>query len=160
MINTLIYHCGLTEDEKKQLCSWKYPDEYAIYNLSPYEELIAKKSGFANPENQENFYAFYDNDILVGYINLIERNNKFSVGIAVNPQLCSKGYGQQILKTAVEIAGEKSDKPMGLQVRSWNKRAINCYKKAGFEIEGDEYTLNTPLGEGKFYKMIYKKDKG
>ncbi len=155
MMNTLIYRCGLTEDEKKQLCSWKYPDEYAIYNLPPYSQLTEKKTGFANPDNQQNFYSFYENDTLVGYINLIERNNKFSVGIAVNPQLCSKGYGQQILKTAVKIAEEKSIKPISLQVRSWNKRAINCYKKAGFEIDGDEYTLNTPLGEGKFYRMTY-----
>ena len=157
MMNTLMYHCGLTEDEKKQLCSWKYPDEYSIYNLEPYEELIEKKSGFANPDNQQNFYSFYDNDVLVGYINLIERQNKFSLGIAVKPDLCSKGYGQRMLKIAVSIAQSKADKPVGLQVRSWNKRAINCYKKAEFEIDGEEYLLNTPLGEGYFYRMIYKK---
>ena len=157
MMNTLTYRCGLTEEEKQQICSWKYPDEYSIYNLPNYDELTRKQSGFANPANQQNFYSFYENDVLIGYINLVERNNKFSVGIAVKPQLCSKGYGQQILKIAVDIARGKNDKPLSLQVRSWNKRAINCYKKAGFEIDGDEYILNSPLGEGKFYRMIYKR---
>ena len=158
MMNTLMYRCGLTENEKQTICSWKYPDKYSIYNLQPYEQLTEKKTGFANPDNQQNFYSFYDGDLLVGYINLIERNNKFSVGIAVKPELCSMGYGQQILKIAVEISNQNDkNKPIGLQVRSWNKRAINCYKKAGFEIDGDEYTLNTPLGEGQFYRMIHKR---
>ena len=158
MMKPLTYRCRLTEEEKRQICSWEYPDEYSIYNLGSYEQLVGKKSGFANPDNQHNFYGFYHRDLLVGYINLMERNNKFSVGIAVKPELCSMGYGQQILKIAVEIAHQiNKHKPIGLQVRSWNKRAINCYKKAGFEIDGDEYILNSPLGEGKFYRMIYKR---
>ena len=160
MMNTLTYHCGLTENEKKQLCGWKYPDEYSIYNLPDYEELAEKKSGFANPDNQQNFYSFYDNNRLVGYINLIERQNKFSLGIAVKPELCSMGYGHKIIAAAIQIAKAKNHKPIGLQVRSWNKRAINCYKKAGFEIDGEEYYLESPISGGNFYRMIYKKDKG
>ena len=35
--------------------------------------------------------------------------------------------------------------------------AINLLKKAGFEIDGDEYILKSPLGQGKFYRMIYKR---
>ena len=158
-MHSLLYHQILTDEEKREICTWKYPDEYSIYNSTPYDELKQKNSSFMNEANQQNFYAFYDSDIFVGYINLIERANKFSLGIAVKPELCSKGYGQKIIKIALEISNiQNSNKPVGLQVRSWNKRAINCYRKAGFEIEGEEYSLTTPLGEGNFYRMIYKKN--
>ena len=32
-----------TESDKKEICNWQYPDEYAIYNFSPYEELLKNK---------------------------------------------------------------------------------------------------------------------
>lgn len=146
----LTFHNILTEAEKEEIFSWKYPGEYAIYNIAP-----DKKSGIYNRENSGNYYAFYDNNIFVGYINLIERNNKFSVGIAVKPQLCGQGYGTQMLKICCDIAYNiNSCKPLGLQVRSWNKRAIRCYEKAGFAITGDEYELTTPSGKGMFYRMV------
>lgn len=146
----LTFHKILTPQEKEQICRWQYPGEYAIYNVKPNE-----KSGIYNPENITNYYAFYDSDVFVGYINLMERNNKFSVGIAVNPALCGKGYGTQMLKICCETAyGINPDKPLGLQVRTWNKRAIRCYEKAGFVITGDEYELTTPSGKGMFYRMM------
>lgn len=146
----LSFHNILTQQEKTRICLWQYPDEYAIYNVHPNE-----KSGTHNPENTANYYAFYDGDIFVGYINLIERNNKFSVGIAVKPDLCGKGYGTRMLKICCDIAGNiNPHKPIGLQVRAWNRRAIRCYEKAGFVIEGSEYELTTPGGKGMFYRMI------
>lgn len=146
----LTFHNTLTEYEKMQICRWQYPGEYAIYNVKPTE-----KSGIFNPDNARNYYAFYDGDIFVGYVNLIERNNKFSIGIAVKPQLCNKGYGTQMLEICCDIARSLNpDKPLGLQVRTWNSRAIRCYEKAGFVIAGDEYELTTPSGKGIFYRMV------
>ena len=146
----LTFHNVLTEEEKAQICQWQYHGEYAIYNVKPNG-----KTGIYNPENQTNYYAFYDDDVFVGYINLIERNNKFSIGIAVKPQLCGNGYGTQMLKICCEIACSINPvKPLGLQVRSWNRRAIHCYEKTGFVISGDEYELTTPSGKGMFYRMV------
>ena len=41
----LEYHI-MTEYEKQLVCSWKYPEEYALYNLPSYDEMKAKKIGF------------------------------------------------------------------------------------------------------------------
>ncbi len=151
----LTYHNILTEKEKQEICSWKYDGEYAIYNLPPQQQLAENMQGIYNPANAANYYAFYDGDIFIGYINLIERNTKFSVGISVKPDMCGKGYGRQMLEICTTIAKQISqEKPVGLQVRTWNRRAINCYKKAGFEIVGEEYQLTTPGGKGMFYRMV------
>lgn len=45
-----------------------------------------------------------------------------------------KGYGQKMLREAIELAGEK---PMMLYVAKNNVRAIHIYKKAGFEVVGE-----------------------
>ena len=47
-------------------------------------------------------------------------------------------------------------KPLYLEVRTWNMRAVNCYKKAGFEIVGESFTMETLMGTGTFYRMIRK----
>lgn len=37
-------HHIIAENEKQIVCSWKYPEEYALYNLWPsYDEMKAKR---------------------------------------------------------------------------------------------------------------------
>ena len=48
----LVFH-ETTEEEKYAICEWKYDDEYAIYNSTPYEEQVAAKRGFANSKNSQ-----------------------------------------------------------------------------------------------------------
>ncbi len=39
----------LTEADKREICSWRYDGEHAIYNLPSYEEMRQWKTGFLNP---------------------------------------------------------------------------------------------------------------
>ena len=41
-------------------------------------------------------------------------------------------------------------KPLYLEVRTWNTRAVRCYQKAGFRIDGEPIRQTTSLGEGLF----------
>lgn len=142
-----------TEDEKYRICAWKYDGEYAIYNNPPYEEQIKKHRGFANPKN--NFYSFSDGKELIGYINLVEEETEVFFGIGINPSLCNRGYGQRISRSACELSRQLyPGKPIYLEVRTWNTRAVRCYEKAGFHIVGDPVIQTTPIGEGTFYRMI------
>ena len=45
-------------------------------------------------------------------------------------------------------------KNIALEVRSFNKRAIKCYERAGFEIT-NVYQKDTLIGSGEFVKMEY-----
>lgn len=46
---------------------------------------------------------------------------------------------------------------IALRVRSFNKRAINCYKSIGFEIK-DKFINNTFNGKDEFIYMEYIKN--
>ena len=50
----------MTEEDKRKICAWKYPGEYAIYNLPSYEEMRERKIGFLNPKTENNYLAFLD----------------------------------------------------------------------------------------------------
>ncbi len=47
-----------------------------------------------------------------------------------------------------------SSEKIVLEVRSFNKRAIKCYEKAGFEIT-NVYQKDTLIDSGEFVKMEY-----
>ena len=145
----------LTEEHKRAICAWDYPREYALYNLPPYEEMQEKQQGFCHPERGANFHGFSEGETLVGFVNLREEETEVFVGIGVNPVLCGKGYGQEILR---QIRGMSQSfhpgKRMYLQVRTWNRRAIRCYEKAGFRIDGEAFEQVTGSGKGIFYRMI------
>lgn len=148
----LTYH-QTTENEKYEINDWKYSGDYAIYNNPPYEEQKKTGRGFANPAN--HFYSFYDNEALIGFINLSDEGSEVFFGIGANPDYCSKGYGQQMTQTSWEISQQLfPGKPVYLEVRTWNKRAVRCYEKAGFHIVGDPIHQTTSAGDGVFYHMI------
>lgn len=128
----LSYHI-MTEPEKRQVCAWQYDGEYAAYNLPDYTEMQKRQMGFCNPDRRKNFYSYYDDARLVGFTNLLEEETEVFVGIGVSPQLCNKGYGRQILALVRQIAAQLyPNKPLYLEVRCWNRRAIACYQRAGF----------------------------
>ena len=132
----LEYH-KMTEEEKYCIARWKYPGEYAIYNSLSYEEQKKRGFGFANPEN--HLYSFYDRKDLVGFINLNGEDPEVFFGI---------GTAWEISQTLFP------GKPMYLEVRTWNQRAIRCYEKAGFRIVGEPIQQTTSIGGGAFYHMV------
>ena len=138
----LTYH-QTTEAEKYRITAWEYEGEYAIYNATPYAEQKKKGFGFANPLN--HFYSFYAGEELVGFINLYEEETEVFFGIGVAPAHCGKGYGRQMTEIACTLSRRLfPGKPLYLEVRTWNTRAVRCYQKAGFRIVGE------PLRRGSF----------
>ena len=150
----LTYH-KTTEEEKEVITAWQYAGQYAIYNTTPYAEQKKQGVGFANPQN--NFYSFFDHDTLVGFINLYEEPTEVFFGIGVRPDACGRGHGQQMTKAACDLSGRLfPGKPLYLEVRTWNARAVRCYEKAGFHITGKPIRQTTAVGDGVFYHMVRK----
>ena len=150
----MLTHHETTEAEKNAITAWTYDGAYAVYNTAPYAEQKARGVGFANPRN--NFYAFYDGAALVGFINLYEEEAEVFFGIGVRPDCCGRGYGQQMTRSACAISRSRfPGKPLYLEVRTWNIRAIKCYEKAGFRIVGAPIRQTTPAGAGEFYRMVH-----
>ncbi len=153
-MNQLKYR-NLTEDDKRQICGWKYAGKYKIYNLPPYDVIKERRQGFMNPEHEKNYFAFFDDDLLVGFVNILEEDTEIFIGIGVNPELCGKHYGRRMLEEAYRISKRLyPEKPLYLEVRTWNTRAVKCYENAGFNVDGEPYELTTEIGTGIFFRMV------
>lgn len=146
---------GLSERAKREICGWKYPGEYGIYDLPSYEEMEAKHMGLLSKRAEDRYFGFWEGNTLVGFVNLLEEPAQVFLGIGVRPDLCGKHYGQQMLSMAYDISKELyPQKPLYLEVRTWNTRAVTCYEKAGFHIDGQPYALTTTIGTGTFFRMV------
>jgi glutamate synthase (NADPH/NADH) small chain len=92
---------------------------------------------------------------LVGFVRLRDKNNAVSFGIGIKPIFCGKGIGKIIMKMAlIESQKRFPNKTVVLEVRTWNTRAVNCYKSQGFEIV-EMKQQQTRIGFGEFYVMQY-----
>lgn len=143
----------MTDGAAREISTWVYGGEYAIYSESSYEEKAASGSAILDLERRRQFACFYLQDVLAGYIRLRDEGDRVIFGIGLRPDLCGLGYGQRITRQAIALSREEHPgKPLCLMVRSWNGRAIRCYEKAGFRKTG-ERDLVTPLGPGRFVVM-------
>ena len=116
---------------------------------------ISKRTGRGFANEKSNFFSFVDGEKLVGFTNLVEEEKEVFVGIGANPAYCNQGYGQRMLRQTYDLSKLLyPDKPLYLEVRTWNKRAVRCYEKAGFRIDGEPFKETTPIGEGIFYRMV------
>lgn len=146
----------LTKDQAKEIVSWKYDGEYEIYNLPTWDELVKKGCSLCDDRRVESFNGYTDeNGCLVGFTNLLDEGDEIFFGIGLNPSMCGKGFGKIITNMAIEESKRRfKGKDIRLEVRTWNDRAINCYKSQGFEIV-DIINNKTYIGYGEFYVMKY-----
>lgn len=150
----LINH-NTTEDEKYEICEWKYSGDFAIYDMESYDKMKEKHFAFANPKMYVE--SFLDNNDLIDFCNLYDDGDEIFFGIGVNPNFCNRGHGTEMIETMYAISKRMfHGKPLYLEVRTWNKRAIRCYQKAGFVIDVDTICKKTHVGEGVFYLMVKK----
>ncbi len=152
----MLHRSDLTEEQAELICGWKYEGEYGVYNTS-WETVQKQKWAIADREKRRTqFEAVLDErNALFGYFRLVEDGNSVMIGLGLNPQDCSKGYGSELMKLILaECSRRFSGKTPGLEVREFNLRAIKCYKKAGFQIT-DRYTKSTLTGTDTFLLMRY-----
>lgn len=95
----------------------------------------------------EQYYGYFDGEKLVGVAGIHVYSKEFKVAalgnIATMPEYRGHGIGYK-LTSHLCFELKKSVAYIGLNVKSENLAAINCYKKIGFEIVGnyDECLIN------------------
>ncbi|MBZ9687420.1 GNAT family N-acetyltransferase [Clostridium estertheticum] len=146
----------LTEIQAKEISNWKYDGDYSIYNLPSWETMLQEKYSLSDDAKRERYISYVnENSELVGFVHLLDGADSVFFGIGVNPNVCGIGIGKLITKMAlIEIQNRVPNKPVVLEVRTWNKRAVCCYKSQGFEIIATKQQ-ETKLGFGEFYVMKY-----
>lgn len=120
----------LSEEQAKEISNWKYIGEYSIYNLPAWTKMIQENYSLTDNVKRERYIGYINEDgELVGFVNLLDEGDTVFFGIGIKPNYCSKGIGKVITKMAlIESQNRFPNKPVILEVRTWNKRAVNCYK--------------------------------
>lgn len=133
----------MTEKDAKEICSWEYDSEYSIYNIGGWNNALKDKWAITDiTKRKQQFRSMFENNKLIGYFRLIEKEAIIKIGLGLHPSLCGLGLGNKFLLNILNC-DELKNKTIELEVRKFNKRAINCYKKVGFEIidQNDEFFI-------------------
>jgi len=144
----------ISEEQVKDYFTWKYPDQYAVYNSSSYEEAKAKNKAITDPiRRKDRFFSVIKEGQFMGTFSIKEEDDFTQIGLAVKPEYCGQGNGNIMTNLAVARAQYLfPQKDIALSVRTFNERAIKCYKAAGFEII-DTYTETRAPVPGEMYRM-------
>ncbi len=162
--------CEMNEAAARDIAEWHYPEEYAMYDFSGYDE-----------EEEQLFnglhFSVYDGGVLVGFVSVgpaaqvacrgskefYEDESFTDIGVGLKPVLCGMGNGLGLSLVNAAIAFVKSEFPddgVRLTVDSDNLRARKVYEKAGFVPCGEFSKTVTVYGKKHRRKFIvYKKEK-
>ena len=131
----------MTRHRAEQIATWTYPDEYSVYSFKNNEaeiEEIQNGLHMAVCENRTlvGFVAFgWSAQVRTKETNEIYDDESFTdIAFGLKPSLCGQGKGRELVLTGIDFV--KSLFPedgVRLTVRADNKRAIKCYKSAGFK---------------------------
>ncbi len=151
----ILYINNLTEDMAKEITDWKYSGEYSVYNHPSWEIACKNKFGITDKTSRaKEFVALLDeNNSFIGYMRLRDTDECVMIGVGLKPTLCGQGLGQKVMSLLIsECKKRYGNKTIRLIVRSFNKRAIKCYERAGFKAVNIE-KKQTKIGELEFITM-------
>lgn len=104
-------------------------------NKEELEELISKA-------RKDIFYLITHKKDIVGYISLRGLDDGYSnprFGIFISEKYSNKGYGYSASKEVIKIVADSGNYSfIDLKVDPRNIRAINLYKKIGFEVHSTD----------------------
>lgn len=98
-------------------------------HIAKWEETIVKP--------QSKTFIAKVNGIIVGFCFAKKEDNLSRIGsIYILKEFQGKGLGTKLIENAISYLGR--EKPIVLEVATFNQRAIHFYKKCGFEETGNE----------------------
>lgn len=104
----------------------------AAFGDDPAETAAFVRSSFASPSRRA--YIATHGGRLAAACFVGDEGGSFSINtLGVDPGLQGRGFGMEFLCSVLDAIG--GEKPIMIDVDGENGRALNLYKKAGFEIE-------------------------
>ena len=101
----------------------------------------------------------HKSDSTIGYVSLNginwEKRSTEKMSVRIHPNWCNKGIGTRTIKLIRDWWFMNDMNSLQLDVASTNQRAIQCYKKAGFQKTGEFWRealdfKNVDLGDAKY----------
>ena len=127
-------------------------------------EGFIDKIGFQNiiktdSEESKNLFLVAEvHDRIVGFSRcegayLKRLAHKIEFGVCILKEWWGYGVGKSLLGKSIHWADENEIKKISLQVLETNEKAIQLYKKLGFEVEGI-LKNDKRLSDGKYYNTV------
>ncbi|MDJ1476146.1 GNAT family N-acetyltransferase [Bacillus sp. LS15-K4] len=113
----------------------------------------------ADSEEMKNLFLVAEvHNQIVGFSrcegsNLKRLSHKVEFGVCILREFWGYGMGKSLLQQCIQWADENEVKKISLQVLETNKKAIQLYKKLGFEVEGI-LKNDKRLSDGKYYNTV------
>lgn len=104
------------------------------------KEYINSQFHHLTKPNKKELIIVTNYSDLIGYVYYKENSytrDVYSIGITIGKNYWNKGYGKDTIKALCNyLFNNRQAHKIELEVVRENKRAINCYKKCGFNEEG------------------------
>ena len=142
----------MDEASAQAIARWRYPGEFAFYDMEQDPEDLTE---LLAPRNWENHYfAVTDDDGgLVGFFSFEQLDDEISIGLGLRPDQTGKGLGRSFLDAGLDFARQRyAPAAFTLSVATFNQRAIRLYRRAGFE-EVEVFQQETNGGVYAFLRM-------
>ena len=114
---------------------WRYPVEYALYDLSLTELLFF--AIFRAPLRTLGVYPLSvatADDPFISVFSLIRRGDDVEIGVGMRPDLMGHGLGLELMLQGMDYARKLlHPATFSLDVATFNRRAIVVYERAGFQ---------------------------
>lgn len=114
---------------------WRYPGEYAMYNLALEPLLIATllRGPLSDAAGVSYYSVALDRDPLIGVFSMQHREGDVEIGVGLRPDLNGRSLGLPYLLEGLELARTRyAPRTFSLTVATFNQRAITVYTRAGF----------------------------
>lgn len=145
--------------ELKPIKEDQFKEILDLYSNKEVQEMlgILKLPSYDNLQSDDNvIYVILKNKKIIGSIELFDiswRNRRAQLSIVIHPLYQGLGCGQQAIAKILEIGFEELGlNRIWLRVLEYNQKAINCYKKSSFTIEG--ICRSESYRRGKFWDQV------
>ena len=139
---------AMTEADASAIAEWRYPGEYAFYDVDGDPRDLAELYDPAR-WGREYFGADGEDGALAGFFVIKRRGGFKEIGLGLAPELAGRGLGGAFLEAGVAFAAPG---PYVLHVAAFNARAIKVYERAGF-VAVQHYEHFTNGGLHPFIRM-------
>ncbi len=131
----------LTEADARQIAGWHYPPPYDEYDMPDWETVVRQNWGIADPARRAaEFTGLYTAGQLIGYYRLQPLSESTALlGLGLRPDCCGQGLGTRLLPRVFCHIRACGWQRLELEVRRQNQRALRCYARCGFTVQGEPY---------------------
>jgi GNAT superfamily N-acetyltransferase len=112
-----------------------YNDSFSDMPHGSYAYINEVEEYLEKADDENYYFMVSSNNTNIGFMNCIIENERGIFDIGLCKEYRGKGYGKQLLETAIDFLNRKSVQNINLIVIERNVRAHNMYKKRGFKEE-------------------------